>query len=206
MPRASATEAAATARRILDVAGGHFAEVGFAAASIDDIARAAGVTRGAVYHHYSSKPGLFLAVARAHQHALAESIVTATEGRDAASAVSSGSHAFLDGITRDAAARVLLVDGPAVLSWGEWRRLDAEGPATRLREGLAEAGIPPALLDTVTAALSGAMNELALWLSERPDDTTARAQAHEALDLLLDAAVRGKTKAPGWSPGPSDQA
>ncbi|WP_309102122.1 TetR family transcriptional regulator [Microbacterium sp.] len=189
MPRASAAEAAATAHRILDVATRHFSATGFAAASVDDIAHAAGVTRGAVYHHYSSKPGLFTAVARAQQQTLAESIVAATAEQDPAEALRLGSHAFLDGITRDAAARVLLVDGPAVLSWEQWRRLDADGPAAQLREGLAEAGIPPALLDTVTAALSGAMNELALWLSAHPDDAASAAQAHQALDLLLDAVV-----------------
>ncbi len=189
MPRASVAEAAATARRILEVATRHFAAVGFAASSVDDIARGAAVTRGAVYHHFSSKSGLFTAVATAQQQSLAQSIVDATDGQDGETALRTGSHAFLDGITRDAAARVLLVDGPAVLSWDDWRRLDADGPAAQLRQGVAEAGIRPALADAVTAALSGAMNELALWLSERRDDDTAAAQAHQALDLLLDAVV-----------------
>ena len=54
MPRASAADAAETAHRILDVATAHFAEHGYAAASVDELARAAGVTRGAVYHHYTS--------------------------------------------------------------------------------------------------------------------------------------------------------
>jgi len=189
MPRASASDAAETARRILDVAGAHFSEHGYAAASVDDIANAAGVTRGAVYHHYTSKPLLFAAVAVAQQEFVADAIVTATADSAPDAALRDGSHAFLDAITQGAAARVLLVDGPAVLSWEDWRRFDAEGPAVTLHEGLAEAGIAPALRDALTAALSGAMNELALWLSERPTDAAARAQAHDALDLLLDAVV-----------------
>lgn len=189
MPRASAADAAETARRILEVAGAHFAEHGYAAASVDDIARAADVTRGAVYHHYTSKPRLFAAVAAAQQQRLADAIVAATESSTPDAALRDGSHAFLDAITRGAAARVLLVDGPAVLSWDDWRRFDAEGPAVTLREGLAEAGVAPALLEALTAALSGSMNELALWLSARPTDAAARAQAHDALDLLLDAVV-----------------
>ncbi|MFY9714594.1 MAG: TetR family transcriptional regulator [Microbacterium sp.] len=189
MPRASAVEAAETARRILEVATAQFAEHGVAAASVDEIARSAGVTRGAVYHHYASKPRLFAAVAAAQQQLVADAIVTATAGQDAADALRTGSHAFLDAITHGAAARVLLVEGPAALSWAEWRRGDADGAETHLREGLADAGVASALLDAVTAALSGAMNELALWLSERPADEAARESAHRALDLLLDAII-----------------
>ncbi|WP_102194285.1 TetR/AcrR family transcriptional regulator [Microbacterium aurantiacum] len=189
MPRASAAEAAETARRILESATAHFAEHGVAAASVDDIARSAGVTRGAVYHHYASKPRLFAAVAAAQQQLVADAIVAATAGQDAADALRIGSHAFLDAITRGAAARVLLVEGPAALSWAEWRRGDAEGAETQLREGLADAGVASALLDAVTAALSGAMNELALWLSQQPRDEATRESAHRALDLLLDAII-----------------
>lgn len=187
MPRATAADAAETARRILDVATAQFAARGFAAASVDDIAQAAGVTRGAVYHHYSSKPGLFAAVAAAQQARVADAIVAATV--EQGTALRDGSHAFLDAITDGDSARILLVDGPSALSWEEWRRLDEQGPAAELRTGLAEAGVAEALLGPLTAALSGAMNELALWLSERPDDAAARTRAHEALDRLLDAVV-----------------
>lgn len=190
MPRASAEDAAATAQRILEVATAHFAAHGYAASSADDIARAAGVTRGAVYHHYRSKPGLFAAVATAQQRMIGEAVAMATEGMDAGTALSAGSHAFLDAITQGAAVRVLLVDGPTVLSWDEWRLADADGPEAELRIGLAEAGIAPALRGALAAALSGAMNELALWLSQRPDDAGSREQAHHALDLLLASVPR----------------
>lgn len=195
MPRASAAAAAETARRILDVAASQFAEHGYASASVDDVARAAGVTRGAVYHHYSSKPLLFSAVVAAQQQLIADAITVATADSDTNAALRDGSHAFLDAITRPSAARILLVDGPAVLTWESWRRFDAEGPALQLREGLAEVGVAPALLDALTAALSGAMNELALWLSERPTDAAARSHAHDALNRVLDAATTSWTSA-----------
>lgn len=187
MPRATAAEAAETAERILAVATAQFAARGYAAASVDEIAEGVGVTRGAVYHHYSSKPALFAAVAAAQQDRVAEAIVAATA--DPATALRDGSHAFLDAITDGDSARILLVDGPSALSWEEWRRLDEQGPAAELRTGLAEAGIADALLAPLTAALSGAMNELALWLSERSSDAAARARAHQALDRLLDAVI-----------------
>lgn len=186
MPRASAADAAATARRILEIATAHFAEHGFAAASVDEIATAAGVTRGAVYHHYASKPGLFTAVARAQQQALAEAIETATDGVADSGALRIGSHAYLDAITQGAAARLLLVEGPAVLSWEEWRRLDAEGPVAQLRDGLTITGLADEAIEPMATALSGAMNELALWLAQSTD-ATAGHRAHAALDRLLDA-------------------
>ncbi|MGV2983355.1 TetR family transcriptional regulator [Microbacterium sp. AGC85] len=190
MARTSAAHAAETARRILEVATTHFAEKGYAAVSVDEVARAADVTRGAVYHHYRSKPQLFTAVASAQQQHIAEAIAEATDERDGPDGLRIGSHAFLDAITRGAAARVLLIDGPAVLSWEDWRRLDSDGPTVLLSEGLAEAGVDAALLDALTATLSGAMNELALWLSEHPGDSVARSRAHESLDVLLDAVSR----------------
>lgn len=190
MPRASAADAAATAARIVETAAARFAEHGYAATSVDDIARAAGVTRGAVYHHYRSKPGLFAAVAARQQNRVAEAIEEATAALSPGDALHAGSHTYLDAITTGAAARVLLVDGPAVMSWDEWRRMDEDGPAARLRTGLAELGVPGAARDAVAAALSGAMNELALWLSERPADAEARGHAHDALDRLLDAVLR----------------
>lgn len=187
MPRASAADAAETARRILDVATAQFTAHGYATASVDEIARLAGVTRGAVYHHYTSKPLLFRDVAAAQQQSVADAIRDATEDSAPDAALRDGSHAFLDAITRGAASRVLLVDGPAVLGGEEWRRLDAEGPEQELRTGLSEAGVSPALLAPLTAALSGAMNELALWLAAHPDDADARMRAHAALDGVLDA-------------------
>lgn len=192
MPRASAADAAATAHRILQTATEHFAAHGYADASVDDIARAAEVTRGAVYHLFTSKPLLFAAVAAQLQTAVAETIETATRHSSPETALRDGSHAFLDAITHGASARVLLVDGPAVLGWEQWRKLDTEGPEQELRTGLREAGIPAALLDPLATALSGAMNELALWLAARPGDAAARRHAHGALDRLLDAiAARG---------------
>ena len=189
MPRTSAAVAAETARRVLEVACDRFAADGYAAASVDDIARRARVTRGAVYHHYESKRGLFLAVVRHLQAAVAERVIRAAEGEtDAASQLRAGSHAFLDAITDGGSARVLLADAPAVLGWETWRAVDAEASGRELREAVEALGTVSApLADALTQQLSGAMNEAALWLAERASDTEARAAAHDALDVLIDA-------------------
>jgi TetR/AcrR family acrAB operon transcriptional repressor len=62
MVRRTAEDAAKTREAILDAALHVFAERGFAAAQLEDIARRADVTRGALYHHFSNKVDLYLAV------------------------------------------------------------------------------------------------------------------------------------------------
>jgi len=190
MARATAAEAAATASRVRDAATLRFAAHGFDAASVDDIAADAGVTRGAVYHHYASKPGLFLAVVDDLQQQIAAAVVTAADAASSpAESLRLGSHAFLDAITEGCAARVLLIDAPRALGWQQWRKADAAASGAHLREALVTAGVSASDVDAATALLSGAMNESALWLSERPDDPAAREAAHRILDILLDATV-----------------
>lgn len=187
MPRASAADAARTARRILGAATELFAARGFTDVSLDDVAGVAGVTRGAVYHHYRNKAGLFGAVAARLQSEIASAVASAAEeaGPDPGGQLRAGSHAFLSAITAGAAVRILLVDAPVVIGWQEWRRLDAENSVTLLHQVLREAGVPEELLDATTAQLSGAMNEAALWAAQHENPDAARAQSHAALDRLL---------------------
>lgn len=189
MPRASAEAAARTAQEILDSATRLLAARGFAGVSLDDVARAAGVTRGAVYHHYRSKAGVFRAVATTLQSQVARSVVEAAEiaGPAADVQLRAGSHAFLEAITAEPFLHVLLVDAPVVVGWQEWRRLDAEHSGAHLRDALTRVGVDEQLVEAMAAQLSGAMNEAALWVAQSPDHGTARAQAHAVLDRLLDA-------------------
>ncbi len=190
MARASAEAAAATARRVLDAATTLFAARGFAGVGLEEIARRAEVTRGAVYHHYADKEGLFTAVAARLQADVADAVVGAAEaaGSDPTAQLRAGSHAFLDAITSGPAVRILLLDGPAVVGWTAWREMDAANSGTHLREALAAIGVTADVLDALTAQLSGAMNEAALWVAANP---AGRDAAHTALDRILDAAVRG---------------
>lgn len=189
MPRASSVDAARTAQRVLEFATALFAERGFREVSLADVALAAGVTRGAVYHHYGSKAKLFAAVAAHLQARVAEAVVAAADaaGSSPTDQLRSGSHAFLDAITTGDAVRVLLIDAPAVIGWQEWRRLDAQNSATHLSDALSSAGVPTDLLDATTAQLSGAMNEAALWIAQEDDSTHARVRSHVVLDRLIDA-------------------
>ncbi|WZH36891.1 MAG: TetR family transcriptional regulator [Microbacterium enclense] len=189
MPRASAADAARTAHRVLGSATSLFAARGFADVSLDDVARSAEVTRGAVYHHYRNKAALFTAVAARLQAEIAAAVAAAAEnaGPDPSDQLRAGSHAFLDTITSGAAVQVLLIDAPAVIGWREWRRLDEENSEAHLREALHDAGVTDDLLGATTAQLSGAMNELALWVASQDAVEHARARAHTSLDRMLSA-------------------
>ncbi len=191
MPRASAAAAAQTAQDVLDSATKLFAANGFAGVSLDDVARDAGVTRGAIYHHYRNKAGLFAGVTAQLQAQVGERVVEGAQqaGADPAEQLRAGSHAFLDAVTAAPVARILLVDGPAVIGWDRWRELDAESSVVHLREALADAGVDRDLRDALTAQLSGAMNEAALWIAQHEEPEKARAQAHAALERLLSAVL-----------------
>ncbi|GAA1752473.1 TetR family transcriptional regulator [Aeromicrobium alkaliterrae] len=192
MPRATAAAAALTAAQVLDAATDAFAERGFPAVSLDDVAQSAGVTRGAIYHHFSNKAGLFGAVAARLQAEVASAVVASAEraGGDPAVQLRAGCHAFLDAITAAPARRLLLVDAPAVMGWTQWRQLDAKSSGVHLREALADAGVEIDRLEATAALLSGAMNEAALWIAEQPSVDGPREQAHDVLDRLIDAQLR----------------
>lgn len=191
MARASAAEAAQTAQEIIDSATALFASHGFADVSVDDVARASGVTRGAVYHHYRNKAGLFGAVANNLQARVAAAVVDNAEraGENPGEQLRAGCHAFIDAITIAPAIRILLIDGPTVVGWEQWRQFDAENSVVHLRDALAAVGVEDSLLDAMTAQLSGAMNEAAIWITQQPDELHARELAHRSLDTLLAAVI-----------------
>ncbi|GAA1737701.1 TetR/AcrR family transcriptional regulator [Isoptericola hypogeus] len=190
MPRRTKAESEATAAAVLAAARNLYARRGYAAVAVEEVAAACGVTRGAVYHHFGSRAGLFAAVHADVTAAVAAEIERATEReRDLWASLEAGCRAFLAAVVADDARQVVLVDGPAVLGWARWREDDARSSGRLLDEvldGLAEAGLVRAADVRATAALlSGAMNEAALWVAAAPDRDRALEQAWEALRRLL---------------------
>lgn len=191
MARTSAAVAAQTAQDVLNSATALFASHGFTEVSLNDVAQDAGVTRGAVYHHYQNKVGLFLAVAACLQSGIAATVAASAEavGTAPEDRLRAGSHAFLDAITAAPAVRILLIDAPSITGWNTWRQLDAQSSEMHLHDALRQVGVDDTLIDAMTAQLSGAMNEAALWIAQHEDGELAREQAHAALDRLLSAAL-----------------
>ncbi|MFC8172211.1 TetR/AcrR family transcriptional regulator [Streptomyces sp. NPDC057242] len=181
-----AEQRAATRRALLAEGRRRFAADGYHQVVLAEVARAAGVTKGAAYHHFDSKAGLFRAVVSEVQEELGER-VAAEAGRhgDLWEQLRAGCRAFLASGTDPAVRRILLVDAPTVLGWDEWRTLDEESSARHLAEALetlAEAGlIADRPVEPLARLLSGAMNEAALWIARGGDPGAAE----EALDRLL---------------------
>nr|WP_026874406.1 TetR/AcrR family transcriptional regulator [Jiangella gansuensis] len=180
-----------TTRALLREARERFARDGYAAVSLAEIVAAAGVTKGALYHHFANKAALFRAVVEQLQGEVADRVVAAAEAHDDSwRQLTAGCEAFLRASADPDVRQIMLVDAPAVLGWDEWRALDDASSARHLREALEavidDGVVAPQPVGPLTHLLSGAMNEAALWLagSDDPrdlDDTVA------ALSRLLDA-------------------
>lgn len=184
--RAAETRAAlVTAARQLFVTDGYFAT------GTEEIVSRAGVTRGALYHHFADKRSLFREVFEAVEHEALEHLVAGVEpSTHVWDELRSGLHGYL----RAAASnlefqRIILVDGPAVLGWPDWREL-----LQRHVLGLVEAAIEHAIdqqaiagqpVTPLAAILLGAVNEAALLVANSQNSATARQEASETLDRLL---------------------
>lgn len=176
--RTTKAQSDALARAIQDAAARRFAREGYAAVALEDVASDAGATRGAVYHHFGSKEGLFRAVLQLSHQRVGDAVAAAADAvEDLWEGFLVGCEAFVRSSLDDDFRRVLLVDGPAVVGMAAWQTGDAAGSGRHLveavealsAEGLIDARLGPALV----AMLSGALNEAALWAAERSDPDSA---------------------------------
>lgn len=169
-----------------------FARRGYAGVSAEEVAAAAGVTTGAVYHQFGSKRGLFLAVFEAvEQYVTERAAAAAGAARDPWAGFEAAALAFLDAAAEPDVRQVLLIDGRAVLGWDEWHAIMARyglGMTRAAVSGLIEAGLlrqsPPAPLATL---LFGALNEAALAVATARDPAQARDDMALALRGLFEA-------------------
>ncbi|TDC80210.1 TetR/AcrR family transcriptional regulator [Streptomyces hainanensis] len=184
-----AEQRAATRRALLAEGRRRFAEDGYHDVVFAEVAHAVGVTKGAAYHHFDSKAGLFRAVVAEVQQELGERVAaTADRQDDLWERLRAGCRAFLAAGADPAVRRILLVDAPTVLGWQEWRAMDDAASVRHLVDALADlvdAGVVAEQpVEPLARLLSGALNEAALWLAETPG-RDALAQTEQALDRLL---------------------
>jgi len=188
--RRQAERSAATRRALLDSGRALFAERGFAGTGREDIVRQAGVTRGALYHHFAGKEELFRAVFEEMEREVAERVtVAAAVGRDPHEQLVRGCAAFLDLATDPAVQRIVLLDAPSVLGWQAWREVDAIYGLGLVREGLQAAMDAGQIRTQPTTLLAhlvlGALNEAALFIAGSADPVTARAEVGTVVAGLL---------------------
>ncbi len=181
---------AATMAKLIAVARAQFAEHGYSHAATEQIVQLAGVTRGALYHYFDSKEGLFRAVVAEIQRDLAQRIISATASiSDPWQQLLVGCRAFLSASLDRDIQRIGLLDGPAILGWEAWRKLDAENSMRLLESSiqqLADSGIiAPASVSAATHLLSGAMNEAVLWIAQAAEPQQALDATIAVLEQLL---------------------
>jgi AcrR family transcriptional regulator len=184
--RSEATRAAlmVAARRL-------FTERGYSRVGTEEIVEAAGITRGALYHHFRDKKALFEAV---HEQVTAD-FIEAIGARVARSGgrgdpLVAGLRAFLDECTNPELMQIGLVDAPGVLGWQEWRAMD-ERYAMRLVEATLEAAMHDGLVRRqptrpLAHLLMGTLGEAALMIANADDPAAARREVEKPLLALVD--------------------
>lgn len=179
-----------TAEKLLTIAFRAFAEKGYTATRTDQIILSAGVTKGALYHHFSSKKALFEAVYRAAEEDVAGRILSACKDvNDPWEQLLTGCFTYLDACRDPGLQRILRVDGPAVLGLARWAAIDREFGLDRLLpslERMASAGIIEVpSVEAFARQLTGAMNESTFWVVQHVQPDIALRESKEMLLRLL---------------------
>jgi AcrR family transcriptional regulator len=181
----------ATRTAIIKAARRLFGDRGFAATTIDDVASAAHLAKGAIYHHFATKEALFEAVfGQVSQELLAEVDRVARSEKDALKAMAKGTQAYFAACARGATGQIVLHDGPAVLGWERWREIDNRHFGGRFATALARAMddglIARQPIEPLSRLLLGAVTEAAVACSGR-DLHKAGGDYARAFQALLDA-------------------
>ena len=191
MKTSKAEQAKLTITKLTEVARHYFSTYGYAEASMEEMVKTAGLTRGALYHHFGNKEGLFMAVLAAVQKEIGERVETeAAKSEDPWEQLLFGCIAFVTAAVEERNRRILLIDGPSVVGWDAWRKMDEEHSMRLLREQLQDMEqqgyLKPVSINALTHLLSGAMNEGVLWVAQMSDQEQALADIQAALSLFLD--------------------
>ncbi len=190
-PKAERSEATRSA--LVAVARALFAERGYADVGTEEIVRSAGVTRGALYHHFAGKKELFQAVYEDVERQLVERISESaiSSASDPLQALHAGAQAFLDACEDPAVQRIALLDAPSVLGWERWREIGLEH-GFGLVQGTVQAAMDAGLIESqpvrpLAHLLLGAIDEGAMLVARAADGGATRAQVGVSVARMLDA-------------------
>ncbi|MFZ2114063.1 MAG: TetR/AcrR family transcriptional regulator [Solirubrobacteraceae bacterium] len=178
-----------TRQALLEAARTLFGERGYAATSLDEIANAAKVTKGALYHHFAGKQELFAGVYEQVKREVSERAATAFLEPDPWEDLCAGCQAMLDAHLDPLVRRILLHDAQAVLDADTIRRVENRYGAVVLRGALRRsirAGvIQPLPLKALALMLTGAILEGCMAIAHADDPDQAREDVGNVLTTLL---------------------
>jgi AcrR family transcriptional regulator len=189
--RSLRAEQVAQTRAALVLAGRSlFGRSGFAAASVDDLARVAGVTTGALYHHFPTKAALFEAVFELVHGELMVASGQAAEGAgDAIEALAAAFEAFLDKVLEPDVQRIIITDAPSVLGPARFTELDERYAFAAIvaaleaaaRSGRLRADDPP----TLARLLLGMLTRGGMLIASAADPVATRDSVAAAIRAIV---------------------
>jgi AcrR family transcriptional regulator len=179
-----------TRDHLVAVATELFGERGYEGTSIEAVLEAAGVSRGALYHHFPGKEALFEAAMLALEARIGEESVAVGEGMtDAESLLRAGCRAWVRLAGDPVVQRIILLDAPSVLGWERWREIEEEyalgNVKAAMRLAALEGRIPRDLVDVFAHTLLATVNELAQLIARSDDVAAAQRTVEVAVDELL---------------------
>lgn len=198
MSRRQAERSETTRRELLRVARELFTDPGYSATPIEEVAERAGVTKGALYHHFRNKRELFQAVFEEIEQELVEKVIVAAAGAgdDVWEGMRLGVRAFLEASLDASVGRIVLLDGPSVLGWETWKEIDERYGYAVVRgslESAMEAGIIARRpVDPLARLFLAALSEAALQIPRAPDTDVAMEEMSAAVWSILDS-MRAKS-------------
>jgi AcrR family transcriptional regulator len=186
-----AQQSEATRAALVAAARPLFAERGYAGGGTEEIVRTAGVTRGALYHHFADKKDLFRAVYEDVERELVEQIAAgALSAADPVEALRAGAQAWLDACEEPGIQQIALLDAPSVLGWEEWREIGMRY-GFGLVQGTLQAAMDAGLLEPqpvrpLAHLVLGAIDEAAMLVARADDGGKTRREVGESVERFLD--------------------
>jgi AcrR family transcriptional regulator len=190
--RSAATQAAlvSAARRL-------WGERGYAAVGTPEIAEAANVTRGAMYHQYADKASLFMAVLESAEADVMQRLSTAVLAAAPASpaaALRLAADAWLDIAVEPEIRQLMLLDAPSVLGWAGFRDVAQRyslGMTQQLLSAAIEAGeLRAQPVAPLAQIMLGALDEAAMCIAAAADPETSAAEVRAVVHDLIDGLLR----------------
>lgn len=200
-PRRTQEERSAATREALTTAARRlWGERGYAAVGTPEIARAAGVTRGAMYHQFADKAALFRAVVELVEQDVMRRLVAAVDSAapdSPATALRIAVREWLEICDDSEIRQLVLLDAPSVLGWDDLRDV-AQGYSLGITEALLTEAMDAGQIARQPAralahVLLGALDEAAMVIATADDRAVARAEISEVLDRLVDGLLAGAT-------------
>ena len=196
--RTQAERSATTKDALLRAARPLFATHGFGAVSAESIAKAAGVTRGAMYHQFADKTEVYAAVLEQIEDEVMARIATGIADApddDVLEVMKTGARIWLDACAEPAVHRIVLIEAPSVLGWERWREVSMRhgmGMVQALVQDAIDTGrIPRQPVLPLAHVLIGALDEAAIYLARSDGSAKTREEVDVIIDRLVDAIFAG---------------